>query len=464
MSHQCLMVAIVVFITTEAISGQEVTKAVGDKVSFKLDKIVPPVTSITWKHIKKGALTVKVIEWEDGEETTVLNPRFKDITTLNKETGQITISKLTLEHTGVYTIDVSGKEQTQRFTLTVMEPVPKPVIKIEATDNPNVVYLICEYSETIIWKNSAGETLTGSAHQRKGEFINVKNKRNPEISYTCSLQNAVSEETSDPVYERDLFKGEEVTKAVGDKVSFKLDKIVPPVTSITWKHIKPDVLTVKAIEWEDGETTVLNPRFKDITTLNTATGQITISKLTLEHTGVYTIDVSGKEQTQRFTLTVMDPVPKPVIGREKINPDVVYLSCKYNGSITWSNSAGETLAYQSNTDSITVKKNEGNPENTYTCTLQNAVSKETSDPVYKKDLFNDESTGGPWWIVIIVLILVILIIAIIFAVYRYKHNKDFKKSKSAPITDCTDIEELSLKEGNTSFYRRRGFRPPLCGL
>jgi len=87
------------------------------------------------------------------------------------------------------------------------------VIKIQKrTTKSDVVDLICEYDETIIWKNSAGETLTGSAHTPKGESINVTKTGNQSISYTCSLKNAVSEKTSDPVYERDLFKGETDTK------------------------------------------------------------------------------------------------------------------------------------------------------------------------------------------------------------------------------------------------------------
>ncbi|XP_077061580.1 CD48 antigen-like isoform X2 [Siphateles boraxobius] len=203
--HLLTLISITVFFTTEAVSGEEKKKAVGDGVSFRPDKPLPAgVTSITWKHINNG-VTIKAIEWEDGV-TDIPNPRFKDITTLDTETGQITITKLKVEHTGVYTIDISGKEQEQRFTLTVMERVPKPVIKIEKSDNNSVVYLICEYNETMTWNNSAGETLNGSAHQPKGEFINVTKTGNPEIFYTCTLQNAVSEETSDPVYERDLFK------------------------------------------------------------------------------------------------------------------------------------------------------------------------------------------------------------------------------------------------------------------
>ncbi|KAK9980496.1 hypothetical protein ABG768_000101, partial [Culter alburnus] len=66
------------------------------------------------------------------------------------------------------------------------------------------MYLICEYSEPIVWKNSAGETLKGSPITPTGESITVKNKRSAENFYTCTLKNAVREETSDPLYERDL--------------------------------------------------------------------------------------------------------------------------------------------------------------------------------------------------------------------------------------------------------------------
>ncbi|XP_058646626.1 uncharacterized protein LOC131548954 isoform X6 [Onychostoma macrolepis] len=162
-----------VFISTEAVLGEEVKNVVGvvgGTVSFHPTK------------------------------------RFKDITTLDEKIGQITITNLKVEHSGEYTIDINSKQQGQRFSLEVMERVPKPKITVEESSNPDVVYLICEYSGTIIWKNSAGETLEGNKNHKPGEFITVKNTRNPENYYTCTLENAVSEETSEPVYERDLFK------------------------------------------------------------------------------------------------------------------------------------------------------------------------------------------------------------------------------------------------------------------
>ncbi len=91
------------------------------------------------------------------------------------------------------------------FIVSFTERVPKPVITIEKGNDPDVVYLRCGYSETIIWKNSAGDTLKGTKNHNPGEFITVTNTRNPENFYTCTLKNAVNEETSDPVYERDIF-------------------------------------------------------------------------------------------------------------------------------------------------------------------------------------------------------------------------------------------------------------------
>ncbi len=93
------------------------------------------------------------------------------------------------------------------FIVSFTERVPKPEITIEKSSNPDVVYLRCGYSGTIIWKNSAGDTLKGTKNHNPGEFITVTNTRNPGNFYTCTLKNAVSEETSDPVYERDLFIG-----------------------------------------------------------------------------------------------------------------------------------------------------------------------------------------------------------------------------------------------------------------
>ncbi|KAI2646528.1 CD48 antigen [Labeo rohita] len=135
-------------------------------------------------------------------------------------------------------------------------------------------------------------------------------------------------------------------KAVGDTVSFRPTNINPPVTSIIWKHRSSSGVVVKAIEWDDDGFNIPSPRFKNITALDEKTGQITITKLTVDHSGVYTIDINSKEQEQRFSLKVKVPVSNPEIqiDRRGKNPDVVHVieikqvvlkeTCLFEGSLT----------------------------------------------------------------------------------------------------------------------------------
>ncbi len=94
-------------------------KSLGDEVSFRPDKVVPSITSITWKQ-RNGVIVVKVIEWDIDDGVSIPNQRFQGITTLDEKTGQITITNLTVEHSGLYTIDINNREQEHRFSLTVM--------------------------------------------------------------------------------------------------------------------------------------------------------------------------------------------------------------------------------------------------------------------------------------------------------------------------------------------------------
>uniref|UniRef100_A0A8C1ZQ16 SLAM family member 7-like n=1 Tax=Cyprinus carpio TaxID=7962 RepID=A0A8C1ZQ16_CYPCA len=143
MSLRCLMLVIicVVFITTEAVSGEDVNVfgEVGGTVSFRPARIDPSVSSIIWKHRSSTGSVVKAIEWDADDGVTIPNPRFKGITTLDKKTGEITITKLNFEHSGLYTIDINSKEQEQRFTLEVLAPVPKPEIEMNPNESTNSV-------------------------------------------------------------------------------------------------------------------------------------------------------------------------------------------------------------------------------------------------------------------------------------------------------------------------------------
>ncbi|XP_051560598.1 uncharacterized protein LOC127444954 [Myxocyprinus asiaticus] len=196
MSRQFLWIFIFLF---GFMSGEDVKKAVGDVVTFGPDSIPSITNSILWKHRDTTGTVVKAIEWDRDDGFDVPNLKFKDITRLNESTGAITINNLRLDHTGLYTIEINSKEQEKKIQLTVMERVPKPKINKEQSGNPNVMYLTCKGSATVIWRNSTGELPLVS------ESLTVRKTGIGDNYYTCTFQNAVSRETSDPVYERDLF-------------------------------------------------------------------------------------------------------------------------------------------------------------------------------------------------------------------------------------------------------------------
>ncbi|KAL1282858.1 hypothetical protein QQF64_001661 [Cirrhinus molitorella] len=406
--------AICISTVTGVGSGQDLKKAVGKRVSFGPTNINPPVTSIIWKH-RSSSDVIKAIEWDIDDGFSIPNPRFKDITTLDEKTGQITITTLALIHSGVYTIDINSREQEERFTLKVEKPVPKPEIEIERSSNPDVVNLRCRYNETIIWKNAAGETLTGSTNlaKRPGEFITVENTGNPENFYTCTLNNDVSEKTSDRVYERDLFK----------------EPVPKPEIEIE-RSSNPDVVYLRCrynetIIWKNAAGETLKG-FKDH-----LKGEFIKVEKQGNPENFYTCtlknDVSEKTSDPVYERDLFkEPVPKPEIEIERSsNPDVVNLRCRYNETIIWKNAAGEKLKGSKNhlLGEFIKVENTGNPENFYTCTLKNDVSEKTSDPVYERDLFKGSNGGLIAGIIILVIILIVAILICVYLLLEPVYNR-----------------------------------------
>ncbi|XP_067298968.1 T-cell surface antigen CD2-like [Pseudorasbora parva] len=221
----------------------------------------------------------------------------------------------------------------------------------------------------------------------------------------------------------DVVSGLDVMRAVNSETVFSpaTGSVAPSTSSIIWKHKDNAGVVVKVIEWdrEEGSTDIPNPNFKSHASLNKNNGELTLKHLQLTHTGVYTIDINSKEQRQRFTLTVMKPVLKPYITKECELEDVLRCSLSCDGddgsseSISWITSAGE-MPYKRDRN-ITVYP-EPESSNFYTCTLKNAVSKETSDPVYERDLFHDSTTLA---VVAAVIPLTVVLILIIWFVCRF---------------------------------------------
>lgn len=93
---------------------------VGGKLSFKPNPTLTSGSTITWKFKNVDDQVIRVIEFDQGEEAAPQNPLFKDYAVPDISTGELTLHNLMKKHSGLYSFEINGKEQEQKFTLKVM--------------------------------------------------------------------------------------------------------------------------------------------------------------------------------------------------------------------------------------------------------------------------------------------------------------------------------------------------------
>lgn len=95
---------------------------VGGEVRFKPEPVPSSGSTITWKFKSSGGSVIRVIEFEQGqgEDTKPQNDRFKSTAEGDQSTGGLILRDLAQEHSGLYYFEINGKEQVQKFKLTLM--------------------------------------------------------------------------------------------------------------------------------------------------------------------------------------------------------------------------------------------------------------------------------------------------------------------------------------------------------
>ncbi|XP_067116990.1 CD48 antigen-like [Osmerus mordax] len=204
-----------------AVSGQ--TKYFQLKGKLELTPGSPPESgsSITWKLQSN-----KVIEYEPlfSEKSDVYG-RFKDRATLDTATGQLEITDLTKEDSGVYTVEVRSKV-TGKYTVDVIRNIsatPKISQNPECDIHPVDCILTCEVSYTTdaepvtySWKEGTGPWQRSSDKYLKLNVTDAGKK------FFCKIENPISEK---------------------DSVSYE----IPPVPALIWIYIIVFVACLLAI-------------------------------------------------------------------------------------------------------------------------------------------------------------------------------------------------------------------------
>ncbi|XP_067439897.1 carcinoembryonic antigen-related cell adhesion molecule 1-like [Thunnus thynnus] len=260
---------------------------IGDKAVLTPDSVVNPITSIVWKHGADIAM-----EWYGNE--TFSSQHFKDRGMLNTSTGVLTITGLTPDDSGSYTVEINDKV-TSKTQLLVISPVSKPTLSVLCEPEMTYCVLTCNGNTTgaepVTYNWTSGANTWSSTKEHK------ITKEEKELWFSCAFENPVSSSSSEKVF--NPFKEKEpLYGKIGDEAVFTPDSVVNPITSIMWKH-GPDL----AMEWYGGETTAYR-HFKDRGMLNTSTGALTITGLTPDDSGSYTVEINDKVTSKTQLLVI----------------------------------------------------------------------------------------------------------------------------------------------------------------
>ncbi|XP_039998490.1 uncharacterized protein LOC120798328 [Xiphias gladius] len=187
----CLFLAVV-----SAQSEITLYKKEGDEVVLNpgSGSVTGPITSIVWRDGPNIA-----IQWEEPDTDITYYRHFEDRGSLNISSGEMTIKGLTRDDSAVYTAEINNIKATPT-RLTVIFPVPVPIVTKSCDDERTSCILTCEGNTTGVelvtykWR-SDDEELTTSSKEHRVEKENSSSTK----EFSCELDNPVSRESSKPI-------------------------------------------------------------------------------------------------------------------------------------------------------------------------------------------------------------------------------------------------------------------------
>uniref|UniRef100_A0A8C8DSI9 Ig-like domain-containing protein n=1 Tax=Oryzias sinensis TaxID=183150 RepID=A0A8C8DSI9_9TELE len=211
-------------------------------------------------------------------------------------------------------------------------------------------------------------------------------------------------------YSTDVLKGSSVVLSPDDTET--------SITSITWKHGND-----LAADWSGGDTTFYRI-FKDLCSLNTKTGELTINDVRPEHDGLYTPEINGKTRST-VKLRVFSPVPKPNIIHD-CYPEKT--KCTLTCSFDRTDDLGDVEVFwilddrHENGTKLQITKD--TKEKRFYCSLKNPVSSENS-----KKLKNPLFSGGTSLFHLLILLVPIALIGVgVFLIFHHEKRPTVERT------------------------------------
>ncbi|KAL1252077.1 hypothetical protein QQF64_019873, partial [Cirrhinus molitorella] len=176
----------------------------GDSVILNSDLTEVHADLIQWEflnsligHINVKAGHITLFDYDDG--------RFRDRLILDKQTGSLTITNITTEHSGLYELKIYGVDKSKKFSLSVYTRLPVPVISSNSScssssssqQNCSVVCSAVNVSDvTFSWYK--GNSLLSSISVSDLSIslsLPLEVEYQDKNSYSCVLNNPISNQT-----------------------------------------------------------------------------------------------------------------------------------------------------------------------------------------------------------------------------------------------------------------------------
>lgn len=168
---------------------------VGDEVDLRPDthSVTNTIKSVLWKAGSDMAML-----W-DGTEIVSFR-HFQGRCHLNTSTGMMTITRLTLNDSGVYTPEINDVVSTP-IHLIVISAVPVPTVLTSCDEELTKCTLTCDGqttgAEEVTYRWKSDDTVVTDAVKK--EYVIFKENSSGIKKFSCDLENQVSNESSQPI-------------------------------------------------------------------------------------------------------------------------------------------------------------------------------------------------------------------------------------------------------------------------
>ncbi|XDV23407.1 hypothetical protein PO909_027987 [Leuciscus waleckii] len=350
----------------------------GESVTLKTDVELKRDDLIVWRFGDKGILLAKMYVETNESSLNEADERFRDRLKLGHQTGSLTITNTRTEHSGLYELQIRGRESSQRFLLSV-SAVPDPglspggiagiAVAVLLVLVVVVIYFHCTISKLkkqvantksvaeedvplktgvkiqpgvlILWTFGLKNCLVARADSKTADITERFSKRLELDPQTGSLTIKNIKNAEYGHYKLQISNKEKTTFRrfiVNEPAEMKLEAEEENVFLETGVEIQPDDLIV----WMFGAKNCLVARadssttdpelFRDRLELDPRTGSLTIKNITNREYGYYKLQIINKEQTTFRRFNVLEPDDpgkrankKTTSGKKEKNYDLLVL-------------------------------------------------------------------------------------------------------------------------------------------